>query len=119
MPAVIVRVVLAFAPAAGVTEVGENANVAPVGSPETVNVTGEAKPFEGDTLSCTVADPPCDTVKADLPRLIVKSPWAGAATAAIAPNKPPFSLFTPAEKYRVLGSPVPFDPNRISQRFSF
>lgn len=51
MPAVIVRVVLAFAPAAGVREVGENANVAPVGSPETVNVMGEANPFEGETLT--------------------------------------------------------------------
>jgi len=58
VPAVIVRVEFAFAPAVGVTEVGENWNVTPVGSPETVNVTGDAKPFEGRTLTCTVADPP-------------------------------------------------------------
>ena len=42
---VIVKVVLAAAPAAGVTEVGENWNVAPVGSPETVKFTGPLKPF--------------------------------------------------------------------------
>ena len=64
VPAVMVKVVLAFAPVAGVTEVGENAKVAPVGSPETEKVTGAANPFEGETLSCTVADPPCVTVKA-------------------------------------------------------
>ena len=58
VPAVIVSFVLAFAPAAGMTEAGENWNVAPVGSPETVNVTGDSKPFEGETLTCTVADPP-------------------------------------------------------------
>ena len=50
-PAVIVRVVLAFAPPAGVTEAGENANVAPVGSPETVNMTEEANPLVGETVT--------------------------------------------------------------------
>src|SRR5579862_4647065 len=114
-----VNVVLAFAPAAGVKEVGENANVAPVGSPETVNVTGEANPLEGEALTCTVADPPCVTVKADWATLMVKSPFAVGDVAEIAPNNPPFSLLTPAEKYSVFGSPVPFDPNRISQRLPF
>ena len=65
MPAVIVREVLAVAPAAGVMEAGENWKVAPAGSPETVNVTDEAKLPEGWMLTCTAADPPCLTVKAD------------------------------------------------------
>ena len=51
MPAVIVRVVVAVAPEAGVTELGENWKVAPVGSPETENVTGALKPLDGRTLT--------------------------------------------------------------------
>jgi hypothetical protein len=58
VPAEIVKVVLAAAPAAGVTEVGENWNVAPVGSPETAKFTGPLKPFEGRTLTITFADAP-------------------------------------------------------------
>ena len=118
-PAVMVRVVLALAPAAGVIELGANWNVAPVGNPETVNVTAEAKPFEGITLTCTVDDAPCFTVKADCARLMVKSPAGAGATGVMAPNRPPFSPLTPAEKYSVFGSPVPLTPNRSCQRASF
>jgi hypothetical protein len=51
VPAVIVRVVAAVAPEAGVTELGENWKLAPVGSPETENVTGALKPLAGRTLT--------------------------------------------------------------------
>lgn len=98
VPVVILRVVFAVAPAVGVTDVGENWNVAPVGRPETVKFTGKANPFAGRTLTCTVADPPCLTVTAVWARLTVKSPVPGGAAAVIAPNKPPLSWLSPAAK---------------------
>jgi hypothetical protein len=91
-----------------VTEAGENWNVSPAGRPEALKVTGALNPLLGATWICSVPVRPAGNVTVGVATVNWKSPATTAAAAVMAPNNPPFSLFTPAEKYRVFGSPVPF-----------
>jgi hypothetical protein len=53
-----VNVAVTALPALGVTGLGDTWKVKPLGSPETVNVTGELNPLVGETSICRVPTVP-------------------------------------------------------------
>jgi len=62
-PALIDSVDVARPPDEGVTEVGDNVQVAPVGHPETLMFTAELKPFNDAMVIVELAEPPCWIVR--------------------------------------------------------
>jgi hypothetical protein len=57
-PTLIVSVEVAVLPDGGVTEVGLNVAVVPVGAPVTVRLTAELKPLRDVTVMVEVPEPP-------------------------------------------------------------
>jgi len=62
-PAFTDSVDIAEPPDGGVTEVGDNVQVAPVGHPETLRSTAELKPFNDPTVIVEVPELPCWIVR--------------------------------------------------------
>jgi hypothetical protein len=50
-------------PAGGVTELGENEHVEPVGHPDTASATAELNPFNDVTVIVELSEPVCWTVR--------------------------------------------------------
>jgi hypothetical protein len=98
-PVEIVTVVSALAVEVTLTEGGAKMHVAPVGSPVHERLTTPLKPLLGARLTIAETLDPELTLKALVDELMAKVPDPDvAATAEIEPNKPSFSLFSPAAK---------------------
>src|SRR5271156_2379302 len=116
-----VRVEVADAPACGLTELGENAQVVSDGNPLQESVVAAANPSRLPSVTVMVVDCPGVTVALAGEVAIEKSADAGGgvAFAVNVANRPCISSVSPDVKYRVFGSPVPPAPNTISHSDKF